>query len=216
MTLKQDIMAAAPAEDVPAGESGLWSIGKKEIEESTYTFHRGKVYVLNPCTITTLRRITGSTMHLSGEVVMDDSPFEIRSHLNFMMKARGNVLVSGLGLGCVVRGLLANPAVKHVTCIEISQNVLELVKPFMPKDRLTIIHDDALKLTKPEKSPLWLTRFDCAWHDIWADRDNGDPHLSVLHGRLMANCRDRVQFQGAWDMPRWFKKRANEKGLRIL
>ena len=187
----------------------MWSVRKQKIEESTLTMHRGRVCVLNPCTITALRRLTGSMMHLGGEVVMEDSPFELRSHLNFMLRAHGRVLVTGLGLGCVVRGLLASPAVEFVICVEKSRSVLELVEPFMPKDRVEIINADALVWTQQDDRV-----FDCAWHDIWADRDNGDPHLSRFHVELLANCREKVAFQGAWDLPRWVKKRF--AGLRLL
>jgi hypothetical protein len=48
------------------------------------------------------------------EVVMEDSPRELRRHLPIWMHAHGRVLVTGLGLGCVVRGLLASPHVEYI------------------------------------------------------------------------------------------------------
>jgi hypothetical protein len=36
---------------------------------------------------------------------MNDFPQELKKHLDFVLRARGRVLVTGLGLGCVVRGL---------------------------------------------------------------------------------------------------------------
>lgn len=128
---------------------------------------------------------------------MEDTPFELKKHLSFMLQAHGRVLVTGLGLGCVVRGLLANPNVDHVTCIERSSDVLKLVEPYMPQDRLTIIQADALEWTKTNKE-----RFDFAWHDIWTDRDQGEPHLDLWHTHLIFNCLDKVGRQGAWNYNR--------------
>jgi spermidine synthase len=136
---------------------------------------------------------------------MEDTPFELRKHLQFMLQARGRVLITGLGLGCVIRGCLANPAVEHVTCIENSPDVLKLVAPYMPTERLSIIEADALEWTALNREP-----FDCAWHDLWTDRDNGEPHLDLWHTRLIYNCRQQIKRQGAWAYSRlgkyWLRK----------
>jgi len=132
---------------------------------------------------------------------MEDTPHELGTHLNFILHAHGNVLITGLGLGCVIRGLLTNAAVKHITCIENSKDVLKLVAPFMPQERLTIIEAEALEWTAQNK-----TVFDCAWHDLWTDRDAGQPHLDEWHLQLLFNCRRNVGAQGAWAFDRTLKK----------
>ena len=154
-----------------------------------------------------------ATMHTHGEVVMEDTPFELNNHLDFMLKAKGHVLVTGLGLGCVIRGMLANGHVDHVTCIERSQDVLDLVAPHMPAtDRLEIIKADALEWTKGTTQ-----RFDCAWHDIWTDRDVGEPHLAQSHTSLIKNCAPKVNFQGAWAYPRLARTyAARVKGMALM
>lgn len=131
-----------------------------------------------------------------------------------MLMARGRVLVSGLGLGCVVRGLLANPKVCHVTCVENSPDVLKLVGPHLPADRLTIVEADALEWTC-EALPLLTTRYDFAWHDIWTDRAAGEPHLDLWHTRLLCNCADYVTFQGAWSYDRVAKRLLKRRGKRV-
>jgi len=133
---------------------------------------------------------------------MDDTRPELESHLGFMRQAEGRVLVTGLGLGCVVRGLLAKRSVTAVTVIEKSADVLKLVKPHMPRDEhLEIIHADAL---------TWAGQtdrtFDYAWHDLWTDRTKGEPHLALWHTRLLLDMRDKVTRQGAWDYPRWTRQ----------
>jgi spermidine synthase len=69
--------------------------------------------------------------------------------------------------------------------------------PKPPTERLTIIEADALRWTAQNKQ-----RFDCAWHDLWTNRDNGEPHLDVWHARLFVNCRRTVKRQGAWAFDR--------------
>jgi hypothetical protein len=68
---------------------------------------------------TALLRDTQATLHRNfGDVVMEDTPREIKKHLPILMNAFGKVLVTGLGLGCVVRGLLSRPAVKQIDVVE--------------------------------------------------------------------------------------------------
>lgn len=142
---------------------------------------------------------------------MEDTHFELQTHLDFVMRACGSVLVSGLGLGCVVRGLLTNPNVHHVTCIENSRDVLKLVAPHMPKDRLTIVEADALEWTAKNNE-----RFDFAWHDLWTDRDNGEPPLDHWHAQLLMNCRGTASVQGAWSFDRNIKKSLVRRGFQIV
>ncbi len=142
---------------------------------------------------------------------MEDTHFELQTHLDFVMRACGSVLVAGLGLGCVIRGLLTNPQVYHVTCIENSRDVLRLVAPYMPKERLTIIEADALEWTAQNK-----TRFDFAWYDLWTDTDSGEPHLDVWHARLLINSRDTVAVQGAWSFDRTIKKLLTRSGFNLV
>src|SRR6185295_15069938 len=107
------------ADCVPAGWSDLWYIIKSSFTEATPSVRNKKPVLLPPGIYTFLYRLTDATLHHDppGEVVMEDTPFELQTHLGFVMHARGRVLVTGLGLGCVIRGLLANPSVEHITCI---------------------------------------------------------------------------------------------------
>lgn len=140
------------------------------------------------------------TMHVCemGEVVMEDSLQELRRHLPIWMAAAGRILITGLGLGCVVRGLLANKRVEHITAIEIDRKILDLVGPELSRDpRVRLIHGDALCVDLgPEK-------FDCAWHDLWTD---GERHLQVLHAQLMAKFKRNANRQGAWGLPRFMRR----------
>lgn len=205
---KGRLLAAMKAEAIPEGWSGLWEITKQRYENDVVSNRFGKEVLLPAGTYTWLRRWTASTLHDGGAVVMEDTPFELKTHLGFVLRAFGNVLVTGLGLGCVTRGLLANPRVSHVTVIENSPDVMKLVAPYMPSERLTIIEADALKWTAGN-----IERFDCAWHDLWTNHDEGEPHLDVWHVRMFKNLTGRVKHQGAWALRRDIKSQLIRHGF---
>lgn len=95
------------------------------------------------------------------EVFMSDHHFEVSESSRFAHIAHGNVLVSGLGLGVVLRQLARNQKVRSVTVLEVNPEVIELVSPHVGGH---IIEADAFTWRPPEGK-----RFDWAWHDIWPD-----------------------------------------------
>lgn len=208
---KLKLMTAMKGDAIPEGWSGLWFIRKRSIPNWLSSERHGHPVEVPPGDYTFLHRLTDATVYAepAGECVMEDTPLELATHLGFVMRARGKVLITGLGLGCVVRGLLANPNVEHVTCIENSKDVLKLVAPHMPSGRLEIIEAEAIQWTAQNK-----TRFDAAWHDILADRDKGQPHLDLLHGELLVNCRETVERQGAWSFDKAMKRVLLRRGFQ--
>lgn len=150
---------------------------------------------------TLLRREgTMAGLHLEhGEVVMEDSRRELRKHLPIWMAARGRVLKTGLGLGCVVRGLLANPAVTHIDVVEIDADIIERCgAEFVGNPRVSLHHADAETWDYGKRS------WDFAWHDL---HSFDEEHLQVKHCRLMARFLSAVAGgesgrQGAWAFPR--------------
>ena len=208
-----DYLAVMKADAIPAAWSNLWFTKKLTLAKDTVTNRHGYPVHLPRGTYTYLRFLTEATLYdeQPGAVVMEDTPFELRTHLGFVMQASGSVLVAGLGLGCVVRGLLANQNVEHVTCIENSPDVLKLVGPFMPTERLTIIEADALTWTAQNRQ-----RFDCGWYDLWTNPDKNEPHLDIWHGQLFTNCRKTVKRQGAWAFRRDMKRYLVEHGIQWI
>lgn len=205
-----DYLQAMRAESIPAASSGKWYISKLILDIETFSMQHGKLVTVPAGHYTYLYRLTDSTMQNEppGEVVMEDTPFELKTHLGFILSAYGKVLITGLGLGCVIRGLQANPNVENIVCIENSPNVLKMVAPYMPKEKLTIVEADALEWTGRNKDP-----FDCAWHDLWTDREAGEPHLDIWHAQLIRNCMKKVDRQGAWNMSRLGKKVLMDRGF---
>lgn len=209
-TLKDTIMQAMRADVIPEGAAGLWYVAKVELPCDIQGQKDGKQVLIPAGHYTDLFRWTESTMHLAGELVMTDKPDELQTHLDFVLRAWGRVLVTGLGLGCCVRGLLAHPRVEHVTVIENSPEVMRLVAPHMPRtSRLKIIEAEAVAWTEQNGKG-----FDCAWHDLWTDTDAGEPHLQTLHSKLLVHTVPHMKLTGAWAMPRKIRRLWNELAAR--
>lgn len=219
-SLAERILQAASGASIPAGNSGLWYVRKWQIAKPLSVFDaRGKSHVCPPGSYTNLMRYTMASLHNGGDLVMHDVPYELKKHLGFMLKAKGRVLISGLGLGCVVRGCLANPFVEHVTVVENSKDVLALVWRYMPVDRrCNLIFGDALGVAKRVKKG----EYDCAWHDLWLDETPDDegakkkPHLQSLHMELICDLVQKVELQGAWEFPRYFRKIMHRSPFQVI
>lgn len=215
MNLRDQILKACRADAIPAGESGLWHVRKIDLSSPFAGEKEGRPIIVPSGSYTQLWRWTDSTLQAAldadgvappGELVMNDQEDELLTHMDFMLRAWGRVLVTGLGLGCCVRGLLVNPRVSHVTVIENSPDVLALVRPHMPQtERLSIIEAEALEWTARHGRP-----FDCAWHDLWTDTDAGEPHLQVWHSKLLVETMPHMKLTGAWAMPRRIRRAWND------
>jgi hypothetical protein len=167
---------------------GLWTIDRVCLTEPTAVAFAGcQEYTL-------LGRFTETTLMTTwGDIVMEDSPRELRRHLPIWLAARGRVLVTGLGLGCVVRGLLASPRVENVDVLEIDPEVVRVVgAEFLNEPRVTLHVVDALTYEWPSGS-----RWDFAWHDLWSEDS-----LPVLHAALIQRMWPMCGQQGAWGWPR--------------
>jgi hypothetical protein len=209
------ILAARCPPTIPTGEFGLWKIEREDVAKAIaavnpwMTRARAKeaaAAAAGFANMTILSRWTEATLHLGrGDIVMEDSRRELGRHLPIWMNASGRVLITGLGLGCVVRGLLTNPAVEHITVVELDSHIIKAVWPeFANDERLTLAPGDAFEIEWPADA-----RWDWAWHDIYHEAK----HEAVLHGDLMIRYQDRCARQGAWGMPRWFWRRVGRPFL---
>lgn len=107
---------------------------------------------------------------IDGGLMMSDGCNEHRTNEMVVHKARGDVLIAGLGLGMILLPILRKPEVRTVTVIEKYAGVIELVKPALQKhlgvlaDKLTIITADIFTW-KPAEHAC----FDTIYFDIWPD-----------------------------------------------
>ncbi len=194
MTPAEYITAARCPRSLKPQEFGLWTIGKQTAPKKLRPYF---ISTLGCTSLTYLRQLNMASMHLAGggQVVMEDSPSELYRHMPIWLAAKGRVLNTGLGLGCVVRGLLANPDVEHIDVVEIDAGIIKAVGPeFKNNPRVTIHHADALKFSLP------IMRWDYVWHDIHHE-SSGELHC--LHIQLIDRFRPYCfKRQGAWMLPR--------------
>jgi hypothetical protein len=179
------ILAAArvPA-DIPEIKFGIWSFWRVPCRTDADRRFVGAEW------LSVLGRVSCLTLHQDEyETVMEDSVRELRRHLPIFRHGRGRVLISGLGLGCVVRGLLAKREVDHIDVVEIEQWIIDhFGAEFAENPRVTIHHGDALKYRWPPSA-----RWDVAWHDIVCVK--GDS-LTLCHARLVRRFYGRCERQG--------------------
>ena len=109
-------------------------------------------------------------------VMMTDAPYEIRSSMEFIENARGNVLVAGLGLGATLLPVLRKHSVKTVLVLEKNPDVIALVSKHILRQRggkkLAIEQADA-HTWRPGKR-FARARWDTIWLDIWPDVSVGN------------------------------------------
>jgi len=117
---------------------------------------------------------------IGGHTIMSNTPDELSSSMAPVLEGRGDVLIFGLGLGCILPDLLAKEEVNSVLVVEKNRNVIDLVSPSFSDPKLTIVEGDAF-VWKPEKGRKFSTIF----FDIW-----GDYHTDLLPemGRLLRRC----------------------------
>lgn len=207
MSLKDDVLKAARADCIPEGRSGKWIVSKRKVANSLSVNWEGRMRHVIAGHYTTL--LCATKARIGGVVVMIDDPSELDTHLNFMLRARGHVLITGLGLGCCLRGVLANPAVERVTVVEKSRDVIKLVWPHTKDPRVRLVNQDAIAWARQSKC-----HFDTGWHDLWDNPDHKDQALPLMHSKLLLHLSGRITQQGAWAFPReiktgWSRQLAN-------
>lgn len=185
-------MTSAINVTTPDGVSGPWAIQSFSISENEAARYNLGV---------ALKRMGSHHMVVPGDykrlihetrgVVMSNTPMEVRTNTPFLRRAKGKVLINGLGLGMVLHALVGNPAVTHITVVEIDKDVIALTAPHFQQHidsgRLTIINADCFKHVPPKGE-----RYDVVWHDIW-DTITDDNLFDMTKLKLKYCKRTKVQ-----------------------
>ena len=108
---------------------------------------------------------------------MSLNPNEIETMKPYINKARGNVLVLGLGMGYVPFMLSLKNCVKNITIIERDQEIInlfnELIYPSFPnKEKIKIIKGDAIEYARKAQKEATP---DYVFADLWHDPEDGLP-----------------------------------------
>ena len=109
------------------------------------------------------------------EIWMSLNPNEIITMAPYINKAKGNVLVLGLGMGYVAFMMALKSDVKSVTIIEKDQQVIDifnnLIWPyFKNKEKIKIIKEDGVNYLKNNKA-----KYDYIFADLWHSPEDGLP-----------------------------------------
>ena len=175
-----------PKSTVPEGECGPWTVESFTIDQKGASFHNlresinGRRRRVKPGKHTALK--------CNGSIWMSDTDAELWERYDIVRQARGDCLVTGLGLGLDAVAMLLSPAVQSVTVVEKSLDVCHLVWQHLMKQaglhrdgstwvktessaqtgrsrvvkRAILVHADALEWSPPRGS-----KFHTVWHDIW-------------------------------------------------
>lgn len=105
---------------------------------------------------------------------MSLNPNEIETMKPFINKAKGHVLVLGLGLGYVPFMMSFKEEVKHITIVEKDQDIINLFNKmlypsFKNQDKITIIKDDAINYVMHNQE------YDYMFADLWHSPEDGLP-----------------------------------------
>lgn len=103
---------------------------------------------------------------------MSVNPNEIKTMQKHIDRAKGNVIVFGLGLGYYPYMISLKEEVTSITIIERDNNIIKLFKEnilnqFPNKDKIHIVQDDALDVIK---KPL---NYDFTFVDLWHNAEDG-------------------------------------------
>ena len=139
-------------------------------------------------------------LKVDGQIMMSDTTFERATAHEFLTRAHGAILITGLGLGMVLHPLIKNPRVTGITVVENNENVINLVQRTVPPYprpgcRVRLLHSDAF-WWRPSNQ-----RFNTIWHDIW-------PTICTANLKEVAKLKRRYgqwldrddpdRWQGAW------------------
>lgn len=186
-------MQAIPV-SVPDGRSGQWTVSTIEVTEAQARLDNMRNAMRGQRYLDVKPGFYKRLAHDKRGCVMSNTPMEIYTNSSFIYRAKGNVLVNGLGLGVVLTAILAKAEVERVTVIEISQDVIALVAPHFQSaidaERLRIVHANCYEYTPPKGE-----KYDAVWHDVW-DTICVDNLAEMT--RLKRKYARRARWQGCW------------------
>lgn len=154
-------------EVVPEKQVGIAKVEHFEVSEAEASLSRIRTMATRgrelPVTAGKFARL-----FVGKELVMTDTDMERSSNAELIRRARGNVLIAGLGLGMILVPLLKKEEVNTILVIEKQKDVIDLVAPSFQEaiddERLHIFHEDIFKWTPPEE---W--EFNTIYFDIWPE-----------------------------------------------
>jgi hypothetical protein len=112
--------------------------------------------------------------------IMSNSRNEKISNLEIIEKAKGDVLIGGLGIGLIILPLMNSLRVKSIDVVELHDEVIDLVAKKLPlTDKVRIIHDN-IYTYMPEKKydTIYFDTVPYSWN---TDKDKEKRGTSESH-----------------------------------
>lgn len=154
---------------LPVGKSGEWRVQIKthrKGETLDVISMRNALFMgLRPSRIKLESDTRIHFLKQGGGTWMSTVPQEVEQCQRQLMNFSGRVLVGGLGLGLAVGILELNPRVSEIDVVEISEDVINLIEPYLPQNKTTVWERDLysfLRMARKNK-----TEYDYAFYDIW-------------------------------------------------
>lgn len=150
-----------------------------------------------------------AVLRVDGQVMMSDTRMERTSNLEVVEKAKGQVLVAGLGLGMILHPIAAKAGVKEILVLEKSRDVIKMISPTIPR-KVEVVCVDVFDWEPLEKQ--WNT----IYFDIWPTISQDNLlEMSVLHSKF----RKRLApggWMGSWcrDFLREEKRKRRQQAIR--
>lgn len=113
-----------------------------------------------------------------GTIIMSDTHAEAGEHHHIVRKARGDCLVTGLGMGLVLNAMLLKQEVTSVTVVELSPDVVKLVWAHVTSHLGRIIHQ-----VSHDKGQ--------AWFDVPSAMDAGHMVVQGCQARMLSVGKDK-------------------------
>ena len=149
---------------IPAAKSGPFCIAHDKISAHTcidvITTRTAFLTGQSSLKIQYEKDITIHRLEKNGDVLMTDSPAELFDMAEAVHRAKGHVLIGGLGLGCVAMKIANKMAVESVTVVEKEQHVVNLVLPYMSPRPQIVLADLFVFLKTIKKYPFNFSFFD--------------------------------------------------------
>src|SRR3990167_6376871 len=122
--------------------------------------------------------------------MMSDDPLELADHVEILNQAHGKVLIGGLGLGYIPALMHSKPEVKQITIVEIEPDIVEMIRPHLPKGKITVVQADLFEFLKTKEAK----GYNCAYFDIWYPTgENACGNYVVPLRRLAARIAPRMR-----------------------
>lgn len=181
---------------VPDGKYGKWVIDSFTVKDNLSLFMQNARYVRDGFPEFVVRSgdyrrllLIDKTMPQGGCIVMSNTPMELMTCRVSVDKAKGRVLVGGLGMGIVLEAMLRKPEVEQIVVVERDAQLLRLVgKHYRKEPKIKLVQCDLFEYEPDGK-------FDFGWYDIWNDVSDGN--LDSM-SKLKAKFKSRVKSQACW------------------